>query len=400
MNPKFRAAFNAAYSPELVGTMTSLLESRVGRVPFRVAETPLFLTHELRDSLMRSALEIVAQLSPPQVVAQLKKAIPRRYDVPGMDALPNTTQVDFALVQGPDGALEGRLIEMQGFPSLYALMPVMAECWAEAMSGHPGLEGPWSPWTGLSHQRALEVLRRTIVADNDPQEVVLVDIYPEQQKTRSDFVATRQLLGVDELCVTRILVEGRRLFREKNGKKLPIKRIYNRMVFDELEVKKVAPPFRWSDELDVTWCSHPNWYWTWSKYCLPFLKHPAVPETRFLSEIERLPEDLHHYVLKPLFSFAGSGVVMDVTPEAIDAVPAEQRPFWVLMKKIEYAPLLRMPDGTGVKVEVRVMLARPPEDQTLTPLLCLVRLSRGKMIGVDQNKDLPWTGGSVGMWPA
>lgn len=398
MDPKYRPAFNAAYSPELVKKLMTILEGRVGYVPFRVAETPLFMTHELRETLFKAAREITAQLSPPEVVAKLKKAIPERYAAPGMDELPNTAQVDFALVEGANGKLEGQLIEMQGFPSLYALMPVMAECWAEAMDGVPGLKAPWTAWAGMGRDKAVDVLRRAIVAGNDPEHVVLVDIYPEKQKTRSDFVATRQLLGVDELCVTKILVEGKKLFREKDGRKIPIKRIYNRMVFDELEVKKIQAPFRWSDELDVTWCSHPNWYWTWSKYCLPFLHHPAVPETRFLSEIDKLPDDLSQYVLKPLFSFAGTGVVIDVTPEAIHAIPAEQRPFWVLMKKIAYAPTVKMPDGTGVKVEVRVMLARPPEDKALTPLLCLVRMSRGKMIGVDHNKDMPWTGGSVGMW--
>lgn len=400
MDPKRRASFNAAFGEERYAQLKRLLEAQVGPIPFRLAETPLFLTPALLAELVESAKAIVAQLSPPEVVARLKRAIPARYDVPGMDALPNTAQVDFALVRGEDGQLHGKLIELQGFPSLYALMPVQAECWAEVMQAMPGLEGPWTAWIDRTPAQAVEVLRRTLVAGHDPEEVVLVDIDPPTQKTAPDFAATRRLLGVDAVCVTQLKVEGRRLFREKDGRRVPVRRIYNRMVFDELEVKKIPVPFRWADELDVSWCSHPNWYWAWSKYCLPFLEHPAVPPTRFLSELERPPEDLSGYVLKPLFSFAGSGVVIDVTREAIERVPAEQRPFWVLQRKIEYAPAIAMPDGGGVKVEVRVMLARPPEEKELTPLLCLVRLSRGKMIGVDFNKDLPWTGGSVGMWPA
>lgn len=397
MDQSYRHAFNAVWSQDLFQRYMDELQARVGPVPFRVAETPLFLTADCRDRLVQDALAIVAQLSPPEVVAKLKAAIPRRYDHPGMDALPNTVQVDFALVKGEGGRLEGRLIEMQGFPSLYALMPLMGEVWSVTLDALPGLKGPWSAWIG-DPARSADVVRRTLLGGNDPEEVVLVDLVPEKQKTRSDFVATKQLVGIDAVCITKVLVEGKKLFRMKDGRKVPIKRIYNRMVFDELEVKKAAVPFRWTDELDVTWCSHPNWYWTWSKYCLPFLKHPSVPETRFLSEIQDLPEDLHNYVLKPLFSFAGTGVVIDVTREAVDKVPAEQRPYWVLMKKIEYAPAITMPDGAGVKVEVRVMLARPPQDPHFTPLLCLVRTSRGKMIGVDHNKDMPWTGGSVGIW--
>jgi hypothetical protein len=400
MDPKRRPLFNAAWSEERFAQLTRLLEGRVGRVPFRVAETPLLLTLDLRDRLVQSAREIIAQVSTPEALARLKKSIPARFDVPGMDALPNTVQVDFALVAGPGGSLEGKLIEMQGFPSLYALMPTMAECWAEVMRDMPGLDLPWSSWVGLSREQALALLHQTIVADCDPEEVVLVDIEPLKQKTRSDFVATKSLLGVDELNVTDIKVQGRKLFREKDGRLVPIRRIYNRMVFDELEVKQVQVPFKWSDDLDVSWCSHPNWYWTWSKACLPLLSHPAVPRTRLLSEVSPLPEDLTRYVLKPLFSFAGGGVVVDVTREAIDRISPDQRYLWVLMEKIDYAPAVRMPDGSPVKAEVRVMMVRPPAQAALTPLVCLVRLSRSKMIGVDFNKDMPWTGGSVGMWAA
>ena len=156
----------------------------------------------------------------------------------------------------------------------------------------------------------------------------------------------------------------------------------------------------YTEELDVSWCSHPNWYWVWSKYALPSLDHPAVPRARFLSDLgDALPEDLSRYVLKPLFSFAGAGVVIDVTAEDIARVPREQRHGWVLQEKIDYAPAFHMPEGPGVKAEVRVMLLRPPEEKKLTPIICLVRLSRGKMLGVDYNKGLTWTGGSVGMWP-
>jgi hypothetical protein len=172
------------------------------------------------------------------------------------------------------------------------------------------------------------------------------------------------------------------------------------MVFDELEVKKAVIPFNWNEELDLTWCSHPNWYWTWSKFALPSLTHPAVPQARFLSDITELPADLTRYVLKPLFSFAGAGVVVDVTDEDIQKIPFEQRANWVLQEKITYADAIKMPDGNGVKAEVRVMLARPPNGNDLIPVICLVRLSRGKMLGVDFNKGLTWVGGSVGIWPA
>lgn len=399
MDPLRRARFNTAFTPELFADFLGRLERRLGPIPFRVAETPLFLTPTLRDTLARQAQTLVAQLSEPTLLAKLKQAIPARYDAPGMDALPNCVQVDFALTEGKDGALEGKVVELQAFPSLYALMTLKAEAWAQTLSSVAGLQEDWSCFIGQSHQQGMDLLRRTLLGGREPSEVVLVDHEPQHQKTSPDFVATQQLFGVDAVCLSELEKEGHRLFRRKDGRRLQVHRIYNRMVFDELEVKKVKVPFDWTEPLELTWCSHPNWYWVWSKYALPFLTHPALPQARFLSELKELPQDLSRYVLKPLFSFAGAGVVIDVTPEVIAQIPPEQRSGWVLQEKIEYASVLHMPEGPGVKAEVRVMLARPPEDAQLTPLLCLVRFSRGKMLGVDFNKGLTWVGGSVGMWP-
>lgn len=399
MDARRRQLFNAAYSDELFGRYMRLLEQRFGEFPFRVAETPLIMTHALVDELARNAREIVSQLSEPTLLAKLKKAIPARYDAPGMDPLPNCAQVDFALVEGPNGQLEGKVVELQAFPSLYALMTQMADAWGEVLGTVPGLDEDWTGLIRMDRASAMELMRRTILGSAAPEETVLVDYQPDQQKTSPDFRATQKMFGVDAVCVTRLIKKGRQLFREKEGKLLPVRRLYNRLVFDELENKGVTPPFSWTEELDLTWCSHPNWYWVWSKYSLPYVNHPAVPRARFLSELAEPPEDLSRYVLKPLFSFAGAGVRVDVTPEDIARVPDEQRSGWLLQEKIEYAPAIRMPDGNGVKAEVRVMLLRPPEAKALTPLLCLVRLSRGKMLGVDFNKGMTWVGGSVGIWP-
>src|SRR5687767_5106097 len=131
MDPARRPLFNRAYSDQLFQRYMNRLTTQVGEFPFRVAETPLMLTHELRDLLARQAQEIVAQLSEPKRLAELKKAIPKDRDVRGMDELPNCVQVDFALVQGPHGRLEGRVVELQAFPSLYALMTMMADAWGD-----------------------------------------------------------------------------------------------------------------------------------------------------------------------------------------------------------------------------------------------------------------------------
>jgi hypothetical protein len=237
------------------------------------------------------------------------------------------------------------------------------------------------------------------VGDEDPAHVVLLDLHPEKQKTVPDFVATKLLLGVDAICPTKLVVEGRKLFREVDGKRVPVRRIYNRVVFDELERAQVELPFRYTDDLDVHWVSHPNWYWTISKFSLPLLRHPSVPQARTLRELGAdVPADLSGHVLKPLFSYAGAGVKVDVERADLDAVPEEQRDGWLLQEKITYHPGIRMPDGQGVKAEVRMMFLRRDADPKPELVLNLVRLSRGKMLGVDQNRDLTWVGGSVGLF--
>ncbi|AGP37748.1 hypothetical protein [Sorangium cellulosum] len=401
MEPTFRRAFNAAFGPSTYAEILSRLERRLGcAIPFRVAETPLFLPARLRERLERSATEIVQQISSPALIAQMKRAIPAHLDAPGMDALPNCAQVDFAIVRGPDGELDVKVVELQAFPSLYALMLVQTEIVAEVLAGMPGLDRRWTCcFGGRSRDDVVAHLRRAILAGEPEESVVLLDLSPEKQKTYPDFMATKLLVGVDAVCPTALVREKDRLFRRVGGRLVPVRRLYNRVVFDELEAKRVELPFRYDEPLDVTWCSHPNWYWTWSKYTLPYLDHPAVPRARLLSALDEAPPDLERYVLKPLFSFAGSGVKVDVTREDIAAIPEGERSRWLLQEKVAYEPALLMPDGGGVKAEVRMMFLRAPGEPELSLALNLARLSRGKMLGVDQNRDLTWVGGTVGIWP-
>lgn len=408
MHRPHREAFNRSSPEELFVRYHRRMESAVGPFPFRLAETPLFLTHALRDELGRAAEAIVGQLSEPATLAELKKAIPAQYDAPGMDPLPHCVQVDFALVKGENGELTGKLVELQAFPSLYALETLFADVWADVLADIPELRGPWTCFYEGDRSTNVDLMREVVLGGVDPEEVVLVDYQPELQKTLPDFVATKQMFDVNTVCITKIFKEKNRLFRDSGGRIVPVRRIYNRMVFDELFVKKVAMPFDWRDELDITWCSHPNWYWAWSKYSLPYLDHPSVPRTRFLSQAlaaapngELSDEELGRFVLKPLFSFAGSGVVMDVTREGIAKIPPSEHDNYILQEKVEYAHALPMPDGTGVKAEIRVMVMRQSLDgpRPFIPMLYLVRMSRGKMLGVDFNKNLAWTGGTVALWP-
>lgn len=404
MDPRLREIFNSAYTGSTYREIQRQLAQRLGgeSIPFRLAETPVFLPHTLRDACERAAREILAQMRDARTIARCEERIPERFRVPGRDALPHAAVVDFAIVRDERGDLAPRLIETQGFPSLYAFQVHMADAWGEILAAMPGMPREWAITLG-GHDRAsyLRLLRETIVGSGSPEEVVLLDIEPEKQKTRPDFVATAQLLGVRELCVTKLVKKGDRLFAPRGGDDLvPVRRIYNRVIFDELVTKGIDPPFDYREALDVTWIPHPNWYWIWSKATIPYLDHPCVPKAHFVSELREWPRDLSRYVLKPLYSFAGLGVVVDVERARLDAIPEAERADWLLMEKVDYAPDLIAPDGARVKVELRILFLRPDGAAELVPAINLCRLSRGKMHGVDHNKDLEWVGSSVAIWPA
>jgi len=392
MDKHFRALFNEHFSDALYEDYKRDLARRLDcKFEFRLAESPVFLPDDFKATLVESARAIVDQLSDPANIARMKQAIPERWDTPGMDALPNFTQVDFAVTTaGP------KLIELQGFPSLTSMQTIQRDAWNHALQSIPGLDREWSCWySGLDRAGFVELSGRAIVGDHDPREVILLDIDPPHQKTYPDFAATKLLFDVDAVDPRELTKRGRELWRGNTR----VRRIYNRIVFDELIAKKIEIPFDYRDDLDVEWAPHPNWYWVWSKYSLPFLDHPSVPRATFVSDLDRIPDDLSRYVLKPLFSFAGGGVNVEPTAKDIEAIPAAERGAWCLQEKIEYAPAIQAPDGGGVKVEIRMMFLRPDDEPR--PILAqnLIRLSRGKMLGVDFNKDFTWVGSSVAFSP-
>ncbi|HKB44163.1 MAG TPA: hypothetical protein VKC90_07230, partial [Chitinophagaceae bacterium] len=168
----------------------------------------------------------------------------------------------------------------------------------------------------------------------------------------------------------------------------------NRIIFDDLQHQTPEVQEKGKilfEELNVEWAPHPNWFYRISKYTLPLIRHPYVPQTFFLNEIKQIPTDLENYVLKPLFSFAGQGVVIDVKQQDIDNVKDPEN--WILQRKVKYAEVIKTPDAPA-KAEIRVFYFW--KDGTARPVATnnLARLSKGKMIGVRYNKDKEWVGGS------
>ena len=247
---------------------------------------------------------------------------------------------------------------------------------------------------GLDEQSYRNLLRRAIVGTHDPENVILMEIHPQEQKTLPDFLLTEKMLGVRAVDIVDIKKDGSRLFYERDGRRIPIRRIYNRAIVDELERKNVKLAFDWRDDLDVEWAGHPNWYFRISKFSIPYLKHATVPKTWFLDQLKEIPPDLENYALKPLYSFAGLGVVIAPTKEEIAAISADKRPYYILQERMNFEPVIETPFG-GTKAEIRVMYIWLDE---LKPVLTIIRTGRGLQMGVDHNKNLEWVGASAGLY--
>lgn len=358
-------------------------------VPFRLCETPCFLPRNLLDRLDTAGRELIAQLSTPRYHTASERSLPRAFRVPAETPHPEFIQVDFGLTREADGGLGARLVEIQGFPSLYAFQPVLAQAYADAYGLDSSLQ---SLPSDLSARSYADLLRRTIVGGHDPADVVLMEIDPLRQKTRPDFILTERLCGIRTVCVGQIEKRGRRLFHR--GRR--IKRIYNRAIADEISRRTPRLQFDFRDELDVEWAGHPNYYFRISKFSLPFLAHPWVPRTLFLSDINEAPEDLDNWVLKPLYSFAGLGVVIGPSADEVDGVTDREN--YVLQERINFTPVIDTPHGAN-KLELRLMYLWPRDGQ-LTLACTIARMGRGKMMGVDHNKNMEWVGASAALYAA
>ncbi len=393
MDPQLRAKFNADFTQDKYAALLRLVnESERWPADFRISETPLFLTPEFTDEITGAARELVAQTRTPEFAAHTRDAIPPALVVPNESPHPNFVQVDFAVCAGEDGRLTPRLIELQGFPSLYSFQLFFWRCLRQAF---PDIPPEWQPFfSGLDEHSYRALLREVILGDTDPENVVLLEIEPERQKTRVDFACTETALGVRPVSLTSVIQRGRRLFYLHDGREIRIERIYNRVIFDELLRRpELRPGFDFREDLDVRWVGHSNWYFRISKHSLPFLKTAHTSQAYFADEFPP-NESLRDYVLKPLYSFAGLGVEMDPTPEKLAAIPEPHA--WILQRKVTYADFVPTTDGHRSKAEIRMMFLWPEEG---APILVnnLVRMSQGKMMGVDFNKEKTWVGSSIAL---
>jgi hypothetical protein len=383
--PFCRRQFNQEWSAGKYSHFLELITKCCGEPPrFRHSETPCFFPPALINRAAQYGSEMVEQLlADARYREESQNAIPPAFRVLNESDAPLFVQADFGL----DENLEPKLVEIQGFPSLYAYQPFLMKSYREAFAIDDGLtDFP----EGLDEAQYHALMKWAIVAGHDPETVVLLEIDPEKQKTFCDFVLTEKLYGVKAVNIRGVVKQGNRLFYKRNGVLTPIERIYNRVITDELARLRVEMPFDFRDELQVEWAGHPNWFFRLSKFSLPYLRHPAVPHTRFLSDEDEI-DDPSQYVLKPLYSFAGLGVIVSPTKEQIDAIPESGRGQYILQKRVNFKPVIDTPHGL-TKVEIRIMYVW---QNSLRFVNTVVRMGRGNQMGVDHNKGAEWVGASA-----
>ncbi|WP_316807650.1 hypothetical protein [Pedobacter agri] len=391
MIPAQRQKYNQQFTKEKYENFMLELENGYPEIPFRVAETPVFVPKALKEKLIAAGEEIVNLIKQPNFKELTQKSIPPDWNVPNENAQPHFLTFDFGICKNEAGELTPMLIEMQGFPSLYGFQIHLSNTFRKCFE----IDHSTSHFlNGFDEEQYIKLFKEVIIGEHQPHEVALMDVDAPNQKTAIDFFVTRKMLGIKILALEDIKKVGQQLFYEEDGKLVQLKRIYNRLIFDEVAENSEIfnDSFDPREELDIEWVTHPNWFYRISKYTMPFLNSEFVPETRFLNQVESIPADLENYVLKPLFSFAGMGVIIDVTESDINNIPDPEN--WILQRKVNYEPAVQSPDG-GVKAEIRMMYLWPDGGE---PQLCinLARLSKGKMIGVRYNADFDWVGGTVG----
>ena len=398
MIPFLRKQFNARFTPDKYQAFLRRIDDACGtHVQFRLSETPCFFPKSLLDRMAEDGKQLIRQLvESPEYCARSEGSIPPEFRVPDEPARPLFVQVDFGLVRDARGELQPKLVELQAFPSLYAYQVTLAQSYIDVfgLDRFEGGERLRFFLSGLGEKSYRELLRAAIVGTQDPENVILMEIHPTTQKTLPDFLLTERMLGVRTVDIAAIKKHGTQLYYERNGGRVPIRRIYNRAIVDELQRKQVKLGFDWRDDLHVEWAGHPNWYFRISKFSIPYLRHESVPKTWFLDKVGQIPDDLQNYALKPLYSFAGLGVVIAPSREDIEALPAEKRADYILQERLHFEPVIETPFGS-TKAEVRVMYVW---QEQLQAVLTIIRMGRGLMMGVDQNKNMEWVGASAALY--
>lgn len=397
MHTELRQRFNAEFTQKKYEAFLNTMNTAYGEpCTFRISETPVFVPRYLKNKLLQGVEDISAVISAPDFLQKSEAALPKHLQVPNEDPHTVFLQLDFGICRDENGELTPQLIEMQGFPSLYFFQHLLATSYRKHFDIPADFQHLFG---GLDSGGYLDLMREVIVGDSNPENTILLEVEPEKQNTRIDFWGSQKHLGLKVLCLSKLKREGRDLYYlDENGRKIGVERIYNRIIFDELE-KRSDLPREWdmTSEVNAQWVGHPNWFFRISKHSLPFIQSEFVPKTLFVNELKSIPDDLENWVLKPLFSFSGQGVKININKEDVTSVDDPSN--YILQRKVEYVTGIQTtnPDEPS-KCEIRMMMVWKPGWEKPRLVNNLIRMSKGEMVGVRYNKGKDWVGSSAGFF--
>jgi len=392
MKPDVRKNFNEAFTEIKYQTYIQFIEKvQGGQLQFRLAETPIFLDKSFTQLLLNAGNAICHQLSQPEFIHKTTDAIPAYAITKNETPLPECLVIDFAIAENEQKEIVPKLIELQGFPSLFAFELLHDNAFHHAFE----IPSNYSPFLNqYNREQYIAHLKKMVLGENN-KHTILLEIKPEQQKTKIDFYQTQSLLGLPIVCISEIFQKEDRLYYHRAENDIQIERIYNRMVFEEIQQQETSIQEKWEiirNTEGLEWVTHPHHFFRFSKYSIPFLNGISIPYTQFLHNLKEIPCNLDQYILKPLFSFAGQGVIIDLTKDILSEIKDPQN--WILQEKVHYAPVIETPSGP-TKAEIRLFYFWDNTLQKYIATMNLVRLSKGKMVGVNYNKTATWVGGSL-----
>ncbi len=392
MIAELRKFINDTYNSTRYKNALLYLSENAGGLPkFKISETPVFISQNLLNSLKEVSNYIIDEIKKDSFIALTNAAIPAKKRVCGEESHPNFLAIDYAICENEKGELIPRLIELQGFPSVFAYQYFLSEAYASAYEIPKNLTPFFSD---LDIDSYIKLFEKTVLGDYSADEVILLEIYPTQQKTEIDFIITQKIIGIKTVCVTQLRAEDKTLYYLLNGKKIIVKRIYNRLILEELTPQQLSEISISLDfDYDIEWATHPNHFYRISKFLMPFLNHRLIPKSYFADQIPSHILDFGNYILKPLFAFAGQGVKLNITVKDIREINDKQD--WIIQEKVKYAGAIKMPEE-AIKCEIRLMYLWPDENENPTLAINMCRLSNTRFMNVGQNAVHKWVGSSIG----
>lgn len=388
-----RELFNQSFSKEKQRHIQSYFNNNYpNQLGFKLSESPIFISNNLQEKLFAVSESIIHQIVNQTILTDFSR-VPANQNVPNCKGKPHFLAIDFAICKNNNQEIEPQLIELQAFPSLFFYQVSLAQ---QFQQQYPFLNDFNFLLNHHSTKDYTQHLQELITANQPPENTIILELFPEQQKTKIDFSITKEHLGIETVCLTKIIKKGKTLYYQKNNQEIKINRIYNRLIFDDLEqYPDLKTQFNLTDNVEVDWVTHPNWFFVISKAILPKLQHQYIPKSYFVNDFpDNEINNLSNYVLKPLFSFAGQGVNLNPKQEDINKI--QNKKDYILQKKVAYAPVFKDINNDFSKAELRLLYTWMPEDDLPKAAISLVRMSKSAMINVSHNqKSEVFTGSSV-----